>query len=133
VSLVIDASATVVLLADAGPAGQWVEASIRGQRLLAPDLMPYEVTNVLRRHALSGRLDPTAAALAYADLLDLPVELYPYELLADRVWALRDNLSAYDASYVALAELQSAALVTLDVRLAHAPGPTCSILLYPPV
>jgi predicted nucleic acid-binding protein len=129
--VVLDASATVALLADAGLAGQWVEAAISGASLFAPELMPFEVSNILRRHALAGALDASAATLAHADLIVLPIDLYPYVGLAERVWQLRANLTAYDGSYVALAELLSASLITLDGRLARAPGPQCSIVAYP--
>jgi len=129
--IVLDASAAVALLADAGPAGQWVADTISGASLFAPELMPFEVSNILRRHALAGVLDPSAATLAHVDLVALPVDLYPYVGLAERVWELRANLTAYDGSYVALAELLAASLITLDGRLARAPGPRCSIIAYP--
>lgn len=128
---VLDASAAVALLADGGPTGQWVEATIRGATLFAPELMPFEVSNILRRHALAGILNASDAALTHTDLVALPVDLYPYTALAERVWQLRANVTAYDASYVALAELIAAPLVTLDAKLAAAPGPTCQILAYP--
>jgi predicted nucleic acid-binding protein len=128
---VLDASAAVALLADAGPTGQWVEATIRGATLFAPELMPFEVSNILRRHALASVLDASDATLAHADLIALPVDLYPYTAFAERVWELRANITAYDASYVALAELVAAPLVTLDAKLAGATGPTCKILAYP--
>lgn len=129
--IVLDASATVALLADAGPLGQWVEATIGGASLFAPELMPFEVNNILRRHALAGVLDPSAATLAHMDLVALPVDLYPYAVVAERVWELRANLTTYDGSYVALAELLAASVITLDPRLARAPGPQCSIIAYP--
>jgi predicted nucleic acid-binding protein len=128
--VVVDASAIVAMLADSGAAGTWVAATIRGRGLHAPELMPFEVSNILRRQPLAGVLDPTAAALAHRDLVDLPVDSYPYAALSDRVWELRDNVTAYDASYVALAELLSAPLVTLDARLARAPGARCDFLAY---
>ncbi|GIF77381.1 type II toxin-antitoxin system VapC family toxin [Asanoa siamensis] len=130
--LVIDASATVALLADDGPAGRWVATAVAGARLAAPELMPFEAANILRRHALAGLLDATAAGLAHADLVDLPVDLYPYRGLHERAWELRGNLTVYDASYVALAELLSASLVTLDGRIARASGPKCPIAAYDP-
>ncbi|MGI8729074.1 MAG: type II toxin-antitoxin system VapC family toxin, partial [Solirubrobacteraceae bacterium] len=65
---------------------------------------------------------------AHADLLDLTIELWPYEVLASRAWQLRRNLSVYDASYVALAEIADAALVTLDRGIAGAPGLVCEVL-----
>lgn len=130
--VVLDASAAVALLADAGPAGQWIEATVRDAHLLAPDLMPFEASNILRRHALARILDASAATLAHADLVALPITFYPYVALAERAWELRANLTAYDASYVALAELTSAPLVTLDARLSRASGTQCQILAYIP-
>jgi len=126
---VLDASAAVALLADAGPAGTWVAETIRGGALFAPELMPFEVANILRRHALAGILDHSAAALAHADLVGLAVELYPYAALADRIWALRHALTAYDAAYIALADLLAAPVVTLDARLGHAAE--TPVLVYP--
>jgi predicted nucleic acid-binding protein len=129
--VVLDASAAVALLADAGPEGQWAAGAVRGRRVSAPELMPFEVSAVLRRQVLRGALDASSATLAHADLLALPVDLYPYAGLADRVWQLRDNLTSYDASYVALAELLGATLVTFDQRLANAPGTRCAMAAYP--
>lgn len=131
VGLVLDASAAVALLADDGQAGTWVADAVRGQSLFAPELMPFEVSNILRRQVLAGALDASSATLAHADLLALPVDLYPYAALGDRVWQLRGNLTSYDASYVALAEVLGATLVTLDNRLARAHATRCAITAYP--
>jgi predicted nucleic acid-binding protein len=128
--VVLHASAAVALLADGGDVGDWVAATVTGAVLLAPELMPFEAAHILRRHALAGVLDGSAATLAHADLVDLPLSLYPYRRLADRVWELRANVTAYDASYVALAKLLSAPLVTLDARPARAPSLTCRVLAY---
>lgn len=68
------------------------------------------------------------AGMAHADLLDLTVELFPYALFADRVWDLRQNVTAYDAWHVALAEHLDAPLATLDRKLAHATGPRCTFV-----
>jgi predicted nucleic acid-binding protein len=125
--VVIDASAVVALLSDHDDAGPWVAASIEGQPLMAPHLMPYEAANILRRLALSGILDGTTVSLAHGDLVELTVDLVPYQLLAARSWALRDKLTAYDASYVALAEALEVPLVTLDQRIAGAPGIRCEV------
>ncbi|HVX21210.1 MAG TPA: type II toxin-antitoxin system VapC family toxin [Acidimicrobiales bacterium] len=126
--LVVDGSVLVALVADGGDAAAWADRQVAGKSLVAPHLAVFEAANVLRRQAQAGRLDPTVAALAHADLLALPIQLWPYEPLADRCWALRQNLTAYDAAYVALAELLGATLVTLDRRLAAAPGPRCPVL-----
>jgi predicted nucleic acid-binding protein len=129
---VIDASAVVALLADSGPAGEWVADTVAGAALSAPELMPYEAGNVLRRRAAAGDLDPTAAALAHGDLVCLDADFYPYLVVAHRGWELRHNLTVYDASYVALAELLDVPLVTLDSRIARATGPRCQVLAYQP-
>lgn len=130
--VVVDASTIVALLADAGAAGEWAAATLSGARLAAPELMPFEAANVIRRRAAAGALDASAATLAHTDLTALAVELYPYDALAGRVWQLRHNLTCYDAAYVALAELLAIPLVTLDVRIAAATGPRCPVLAYRP-
>ena len=73
---------------------------------------------MIRRHEIAGQISPDQSAQAHADLLDLAIELWPYELLAERAWELRLNLSIYDATYVALAEITDLTLITLDKRLA---------------
>ena len=128
--VVLDASAIVALLADAGPAGDWVAASISGSLLAAPELALFEATNILRRQMLFGALDQTQGTLAHHDLVELPFELWPYAPLAERAWELRGNLSIYDGSYIALAELLNTAVITLDTKLVNAPGPRCPIIAY---
>lgn len=124
---VCDASALVALLLDAGPDGRWVTDRLDGADLAAPGLLPFETANIIRRQELAGRITTDQAAQAHADLLDLTVELWPYELLATRAWQLRRNLTPYDASYVALAELLGIALVTLDRRIGGAPELRCEV------
>jgi predicted nucleic acid-binding protein len=131
VTVVVDAALVVAALTDGGPLGSWAEEVLLSDDLAAPHLMPVEVANILRRAALSGDLSPDVAALAHGDLLDLRVGLYPYAPCGERAWALRGNLTLYDAWYVALAELLDAELATLDSRLARAPGPRCRFLLPP--
>jgi predicted nucleic acid-binding protein len=129
--LVVDASVVVAALTGAGAIGAWAAQTIADAHLTAPHLMPFEVANALRRNQIVGALSPDVATLAHMDLLDLAVDLYPFEAAADRAWELRGTLSSYDASYVALAERIRAPLVTLDVRLARAPGPACQFLTPP--
>ena len=94
----------------------------------APHLIDVEIAHVLRRYVLRGILNATrgASATRGAPALDhwraLDVERYSHELFLDRVWQLRDHVSAYDAVYVALAEALAALLVTGDGRLLRAPG-----------
>lgn len=125
--VVCDASALVALLLDGGQDGRWVTDALTGAELAAPSLVEFESANIIRRHELAGLVSSDQAAQAHADLLDLAIEQWPYEILAPRVWQLRENLSCYDASYVALAELTGATLVTLDQRIGRAPGLRCTI------
>jgi predicted nucleic acid-binding protein len=128
VTAVVDASVVVAALVDGGPAGRWAEELFASTPLAAPQLMPVEVANLLRRAALTGDVSDDVAGLAHADLLALPVDLFPYELVAERVWELRGAVTAYDGWYVAVAESLDAPLATLDGRLARAPGPRCRFL-----
>lgn len=125
--IVCDASALVALLLDGGAEGRWVTDALTGADLAAPSLIGFESANIIRRHELAGLISPDQAAQAHADLLDLAIEQWPYETLAVRAWQLRRNLSAYDASYVAVAELSGATLVTLDRRIGRAPGLRCRV------
>ena len=127
-TLVVDASVIVAALVDDSPVGTWAETALRGQHLVAPALLPFEVANVLRRLGTAGHLSDEVASLAHRDLTQMRIDLVDYEPLANRVWDLRGNLTSYDASYVALAEAGTAPLATLDVKLANAPGPECSFL-----
>jgi predicted nucleic acid-binding protein len=127
--VVADASALVALLLDSGEEGAWATGALSGAELVAPSLVTFETANIFRRLEMAGSIGADQAAQAHADLLDLAIELWPYELLATRAWELRHNLSSYDASYVALAELTAATLVTLDRRLSRAPGLRCTVSL----
>jgi len=125
--VVCDASAVVALLLDGGPDGRWATDTLTGADLAAPSLLPFEAANILRRHELAKLITADQAAQAHADLLDLAIEHWPYELLASRAWQLRQNLTTYDASYVALAELLDVGLVTLDRRISRAPDLRCTV------
>jgi predicted nucleic acid-binding protein len=128
VTAVVDASVVVAALIDDGPVGRWAEELVVSTPLAAPHLMPVEAANILRRAALAGDVSDDIATLAHADLLALAVELFPYDVLAERIWELRGAVTAYDGWYVALAESLQAPLATLDDRLTRAPGPRCSFI-----
>ena len=128
-TLVVDASMVVAGLVDSGTDGRWSEALLASDALAAPHLLLAEASNILRRSALTGAISPEQASLAHADLLDLRIELFPYAPFASRIWELRENVTCYDAWYVAIAETLSAPLATLDTRLAKAPGPHCRFVL----
>ena len=121
--IVLDASAVLELLLNT-PAGVEVAARVSDPAvgLHVPHLVDVEVAQALRRYVREGQLATEDAAAALDALRDLHLTRHAHEPLLDRVWSLRDNFSAYDAVYVALAEALDAPLVTADRRLAHAPG-----------
>lgn len=128
---VVDASVVVAALVDTGADGAWAETALSERSLVGPDLLPAEVSNVLRRLERAGRISTLEAASAHRDLLRLDVNLFPFAACADRVWGLRNCLTSYDAWYVALAELLECPLVTLDRRIGRAHGPTCDVVTPP--
>jgi predicted nucleic acid-binding protein len=130
--IVADASVLVVALADDGPDGDQARARLRGERLTVPDLADLEVASVLRRQMRAGTLNARRARFALDDLAALPARRAPHRPLLARCWELRDNLTIYDAAYVALAEAMSATLLTGDRKLARAPGPQCHIEMFQP-
>ena len=123
--LVVDASVIAPAVADGGPDGDVCRARIRGQSLAAPDLLRVEAMSVIRRQLANGALTAQQASNAIEDLLNLPIVVYPTAPLLRRGWEMRDNATAYDACYVALAEAVGCLLVTADQRLASAPGTHC--------
>lgn len=94
--------------------------------IAAPDLLRVEVVSVLRRQVATSLITATQASAAVDDLLDLPLSVFPTAPLLRRAWQLRDNLTAYDACYVALAEALDCTLLTADARLGRAPGTRCT-------
>ncbi len=126
---VVDASVLVAALVDAESDGPWAEASIRRGGLIAPELMLVEASNILRRLERAALISRIEANGAHGDLLRLDIELFPFAPFAERVWALRGNLTCYDAWYVALAEAFECPLLTLDGKLSRASGPMCEFLV----
>lgn len=127
--IVVDASVLAPALADDGADGEVARARLRGEALAAPDLIDLEVPSVLRRMVRGGLVPVRRAELALADLLALPLRRIPHRGLATRCWNLRENMTVYDAAYVALAEQLDAVLVTADGPLSRATGPRCAIEL----
>lgn len=125
--LVVDASVLAPALADDGPDGDVARARMRGHALAAPELIDLETLSVIRRQLQIGGLDARRAELARSDLVELPLKRAPHAPLLARCWELRDNLTVYDAAYVALAELLDVVLLTADVRLSNAPGVRCEL------
>jgi len=121
--IVVDASAIVEILL-VSPVGRRLERRVLapGQTLHAPHLVDVEVAHVLRRYYLAGAISAERGREALEDLADLPLMRHRHELSLWRIWELRDNLTAYDAAYVALAEALGAPLVTRDAALVRSSG-----------
>ena len=119
----IDASALLEVLL-ATDAGERVSARVyrEGETMHAPQLLDLEIVHALRRLCLIGEMTPHRAAEALADLSGLRLVRHPHQPYVARIWQLRHSLTAYDASYVALAEALDAPLVTRDGRMASAHG-----------
>jgi predicted nucleic acid-binding protein len=121
--MVMDASAVVELLLQTPVAASMAEEILLSPSdLHAPHLVDAEVAQVLRRLCSWEEVPESRALEALQDLRDLPLVRHSHELLLDRAWELRDNLTIYDGVYVALAELLDMPLLTRDRRIAAAPG-----------
>lgn len=125
--IVLDASAALSGLLNAGPARDVLSA----EQLHAPHLIDSEVASGLRRHVATARIRPDDGWSALDAWRRLGVVRYGTRGLLLRVWDLRENLSASDAGYVALAEALGCSLVTADGRLGRAPGLRCPITVLP--
>lgn len=125
--IVVDASVLATALGDDNTDGDVARTRLMEETLAAPELIDLEVSSVLRRLVRVGSLPPRRAELALSDLMALPLRRVPHRALLPRCWDLRDNLTIYDAAYVALAEALDVTLVTSDVRLSRAPGPRCPV------
>jgi predicted nucleic acid-binding protein len=121
--IVLDASAVVPLLADPAAATEELQARLgRESAVHVPHLLDVEVANALRNRVLRGLLNPAGARRAIRRLAVLPLVRWPHDRMLGRALTLRDQLTAYDATYVALAEALSATLLTRDARLAKTGG-----------
>lgn len=129
--IVLDASAAIDWLLQS-PAGQRIERRIysRNETLHAPHLFDVEVAQVLRRMAREKTISAERADLAMQDLQNLRIFRYPHSIFPSRIWQLRQNLTAYDAAYVALAEQLDVPLITRDARLAAAATSAARIELF---
>jgi predicted nucleic acid-binding protein len=129
--IIADASFLVMALGDDGPDGTQARERLRGEELAAPHLVDVEVTSVLRRSSLTGSMTEQRAGQALQDLADLTIERVAHTTLLSRVWELRGNYTAYDACYVAVAELCHAPVLTYDAKMARAPGARCTFEVFP--
>lgn len=125
--IVVDASAATSALLNDGPARQ----ALAHDRVHVPHLIDSEVASALRRAVAASRIAPGDAWSALDRWRRLGMARYAVFPLLGRVWELRDSLSAYDASYVALAESLGCALLTADIRLGRAPGLRCPVTVVP--
>ena len=131
--IVLDASALVELvLGTASGRGIAARVADPAVSLHAPHLADVEVAQTLRRYTRDGELDALDARAALDDFRALDLQRHAHEPLLDRVWELRENLSAYDAVYVALAEALDAVVLTCDGRLARAPRVAARVELVRP-
>ncbi len=125
--IVADANIVAVALLDAGENGDLARERLRGERLVAPALIDVEVLSIWRGLVRGGRASAARIEQALDELRDLPLRRADDRPLVHRCWELRDNVAAYDAVYVALAEALAVPLVTSDVRLSRASGPRCEV------
>jgi predicted nucleic acid-binding protein len=127
-SIVIDASVVVAALVDSGPHGDWAEEVLASGLLQAPELVRAEATNIFRRLERAKLITTPEANAAQDDLMQLDIDLFPFEPFADRIWELRHNVTSYDAWYIVLAEALKLPLATLDEPLSKSDGVTCKFL-----
>lgn len=125
--IVVDASVVTAAISEPGRLGDAATRSMRGEELAAPSVLDLEVAHAVRGRLLGGKLSSAAASVALAQLAVMRIKRVHHTGLLARVWELRQNYTAYDAAYVALAEQLSTRLLTGDARLAHAVGARCDV------
>jgi predicted nucleic acid-binding protein len=128
--IVVDSSALIHMFLYPRPTRELRKRLESGGRLHAPQLLDPEFLHALRGVVRSGQVSADRASIALDDLVELPVQRHGHEALAERVWALRHNLSAYDAVYVSLAEVLDCPIVTSDSRIARAGGHDATVEVY---
>lgn len=128
--IVLDASAAIELLLGTSLGARVTEVlADPSQTVAAPHLLDLEIVQVLRRLESTGALTRARATDAFHDFKQLDIARYPHDAMADRIWQLRGQITAYDAAYIALAEAANATLVTCDSKLAKAGGHSAQIEL----
>jgi predicted nucleic acid-binding protein len=129
--IVVDASAMLEVLLGTETGARVEDRLLSGGKSLhAPHLLDVEVAQVLRRYAAAGELSPERGREALTDLADFPLHRYAHDFLLPRIWELRHSVTAYDATYLALAETLIAPLVTCDARLASTSRHAAKIEVY---
>lgn len=130
--IVLDASAAVAVLLNLGAGARRIRERMEQEDndLHVPQLFEIEVINALRHHAVRHGIPERRGLELLEDLTTLSISRYAHTAMLPRIWELRDNVSAYDAAYIALAETLEAPLVTRDARLARAPGIRAAVEVY---
>ncbi|CAN5735846.1 PIN domain-containing protein [soil metagenome] len=130
--IVLDASAAITILLNTGPSAEAIRLRVGhpDQSLHVPHLFEVEVLHALRRLNLSGCASSERALIALTRLRAMILIRYPHTAFLPRIWELRENVTAYDASYIALAETLNSPLVTTDAKLARASGIRAEVELY---
>ncbi|MCL2490414.1 MAG: type II toxin-antitoxin system VapC family toxin [Propionibacteriaceae bacterium] len=126
---VLDASAVLAVVSGNDPRAAALTSRLPQANLIAPTVLPYEVTNVIRRRWAGGLVSLAQATQSLESLAELNIELFQWAILADRVWQLRGSITTNDASYVALAEIMDCPLLTADVKLAAMAPVTCQVVV----
>lgn len=126
--IAIDANAVVALLVDESDLGATIRRQYSSHDFAAPELLHFEVSNTMRKLCQLQELSARLAEQALRDLELMRITMIPFTDIGQRMWELRNNLSAYDASYVAVAELLEVELLTFDGRIRRAPGPRCNFV-----
>jgi predicted nucleic acid-binding protein len=125
--IVVDASVLATALTDDGRSGDAARARLRSERLVAPEIIDLEVASALRSQLRSKKINLRRAALALSDLAAIHLDRAPHRPLLLRCWELRNNLTIYDAAYIALAEALEVPFLTSDRRLSRSPNLRCVV------
>jgi predicted nucleic acid-binding protein len=129
--IVLDASAAIDYLVDAGERGKWARAHIRSEDLAAPHIIDVEVVSGLRQLLARAAVTRRQAENGLGDFAELDVTRYPVTFFLDRMWRLRSVLTPYDAAYVTLGEALGSPVLTTDARLARAHGHQAAVIAFP--
>lgn len=127
----VDASALILALIDGGDPSDHAVRALSDTEAAAPHLIDLETASAAKRLSRMGELTPAAGQALIDDLFLMPIRRYDHRPFLDRIWDLRHNLSVYDASYVALAELLDAPLLTADAAIGETPGIGCPVEVIP--
>lgn len=127
--IVADCSVVVSALLEPGRRGDAARDALRDAEVAAPDLLDVEVVHAVRGLLRGAKVAVSTAERCIRELPSLGITRVPHQTLTRRMWELRDNLTAYDAVYVALAESLGCSLITCDAGIAGAPGLRCAVQL----